>query len=731
MAFNIGINVVETDGQTAPAIAGAPTSVAGLLLRSSRGPTDRAVRVSSFPQFAARFGVHNANYVGAYCVQGFFLNAGQEAWVARVLGSGSAAASVTLLDRAGNATLTLTAGSRGTAEDGAWGNALYADISDNPEFSTLLAATRTGNKPARLVGDPLAGPIDLTVPANTPACAVVVNLDNPPTSLTITFDNTTIPALNHASAQDVVNAINAKAGARLSASVSSGAIQLVSRTKGASSAVTVVTGGANDATRKLLGFSDGKTTAAGAAAPGAPPYDGVQVQSLAGFEIGDWVRLDDGLTQSWFQVTSLEVKDDGSGNKLYFVHWTAPAAADQNEYRVEDGSTASTCEFNLVVNQRGPTDPAPLPVETWEKLTLDPTRASYAVTRLNDPFTGSAYVVLRNKNAGNYTGKSAPAPGQRVRLGLPTSTTTSLTRVQGTDGNDPGAVDFIAALNRFDSVAVQLMAAPEVLADGVLRAVTRAGLDYCAGPTKGDCLWVGHTPFGRDEEGARSFGQEFRAAKVYGALYWPWITVVDPIGAGPNPTRVIPPDGHVLGVYARTEQTRNIAKAPAGNDALVRGALAVERDLTDIDHTDLVKNGSVNGIRNIPGAGIVIDASRTLSTDPRWLYVNVRLLFNYVKASLRDGLRWVKQEPNRDTLWNKIKYNAVTPFLLRLHAEGAFGPGKPSEVFTVICGPENNPPSEIELGNLRVEVYFNPSRPAETIIIIIGQQEGAATAGEK
>jgi phage tail sheath protein FI len=732
MAFTIGINVVETDGKTAPAIAGAPTSVAGLLLRSARGPTDRAVHVTNFQQFMARFGSFDARFAGAYAVHGFFLNGGQEAWVARVLGPNSAAASVTLLDRTGAKTLTLTAGYRGTAESGAWGNALYADVSDNPEFSTRLAATRPGNKPARLQGVAVTTPLDLTVAANKPARTLTLKIDGASTTLVVTFDNTTVPVLNKASLQDVVNAINARAGQGLAASASAGGLLLVSRTKGAASAVEVVTGGADDDTRKLLGFPDGTTKAAGAAAASPPAYDTVQVTSVAGFDIGAWVRLDDGLTQNWFQVGRLEVKDDGAGNKQYFVHWTEPAnAADRNEYRVEDGATLSTDEFNLLIRQQGPTDPAPLPVETWEKVTLDPARPNYAPNRLNDPFAGSAYVVLKNEGTGPYKGTSAPAVGQGIRLGLATATTGSLARTQGKEGDDPSAPDFTAALGRFDSLAVQLVAAPEVLADGVLRAVTRAGLDYCAGATKGDCMWVGHTPLGRDEGGARQFGQEYRGAKVYGALYWPWVTVTDPIGSGPNPTRVIPPTGHVLGVYARVAQTRGIAKAPAGNEAVVQGALAVERDLTDLDHTDLVKNGSVNGIRNLPGAGIVIDASRTLSTDTRWLYVNVRQLFNYVKASLRDGLRWVKQEPNRDTLWNKIKYNAVTPFLLRLHAEGAFGPGKPSDVFTVVCGPENNPPAEIALGNLRVEVYFNPSRPAETIIIVIGQQEGAATAAEQ
>ena len=138
----------------------------------------------------------------------------------------------------------------------------------------------------------------------------------------------------------------------------------------------------------------------------------------------------------------------------------------------------------------------------------------------------------------------------------------------------------------------------------------------------------------------------------------------------------------------------------------------------------------MNSIRSVRGAGIVIDTSRTLSTDTRWLYVNVRLLFNYVKASLRDGLRWVKQEPNRDTLWNKVKFNSVMPFLMRLYQAQAFGTGKPEDVFTVVCGPENNPPDEVALGILRIEVYFYPSRPAETILIVVGQQDSGASVNE-
>ena len=159
-------------------------------------------------------------------------------------------------------------------------------------------------------------------------------------------------------------------------------------------------------------------------------------------------------------------------------------------------------------------------------------------------------------------------------------------------------------------------------------------------------------------------------------------------------------------------------------------ALNVAFSISDVQHTDLVKNGSVCAIRNISGLGIVIDSSRTLSTNVLWLYVNVRLLFNFVKSSLKAGLRWTVQEPNDTTLWNKAKYNSITPFLMGLYRRGAFGPGKPSDVFTVKIDAENNPPANIQQGIFTIEVYFYPSRPAETIIITVGQQDSGGTASE-
>ncbi len=185
-----------------------------------------------------------------------------------------------------------------------------------------------------------------------------------------------------------------------------------------------------------------------------------------------------------------------------------------------------------------------------------------------------------------------------------------------------------------------------------------------------------------------------------------------------------------MGIYARTEQERGIWKAPAGNAAQVRGALDVSATFTDAQNTDLTRNGLVNGIRSLPGLGITVTASRTLSTDTRWWFVSTRLLFNFVKSSLRDGLRFVRQEPNSGELQRMVQFNVVTPFLLGLWRQGAFGSDPPEKVFSVKCDAGNNPPQEVVLGNFKVEVYFYPVKPAETIIIIVGQQPSGASAQE-
>ncbi len=371
-------------------------------------------------------------------------------------------------------------------------------------------------------------------------------------------------------------------------------------------------------------------------------------------------------------------------------------------------NTELTGTYDLLVRYGGRV------VETWEKLNNDDAVdavGSHPEDVINDEHTGSKFIIVTEDGTNNPEETDETVDEGFVALDTGGEDSLSGSTLQNA---------FTAALARFDVHEVQLVCCPE--SDNA--TWVNAAITYCS--NRGDCMLVGHTPQGNDAAAAKTYGKGYQGDKVYGALYFPWIQVADPIGT----FKWIPPTGHVMGVYARTEKERGIWKAPAGNAARVSGALDVEYHITDADHTDLVKNGSVNAVRFVPGLGIIVDSSRTLSTSPLWLYVNIRLLFNFVKSSLKAGTRWAVQEPNDDTLWNKIKFNSVTPFLMGLWRKGAFGPGSPEEVFTVKVDAENNPPANIQQGILTIEVYFYPSRPAETIIIIIGQQEGGASASE-
>jgi uncharacterized protein len=428
---------------------------------------------------------------------------------------------------------------------------------------------------------------------------------------------------------------------------------------------------------------------------------GTKVVSVAGFSEGDVIVLTEGNDRA---VVTVQTLNAVSGE----ITWS-PDIANNTDFEAAATQVASA-DLDLAVND-GTT------AEAFPRLTMKRSEPNYAPLVVNDRARGSKLVVVTDARAANQSG--AEGPGVTVRATLANGASTA-----------PGANDYSgdAAAHTgwfaFDPLEVNLVAC-----DRSDASIVNAALAYCEG--RGDCMFIGAVPEASVGGGtAIDYGAQFQGKNVYGALYGPWITVADPLSRAVTPVRSIPPTGHVMGVYARTETQRGIHKAPAGDGARLLGALDVEYRLSDADHTDLVKTGSVNGIRVVPGAGIVVDASRTLSTDTRWIYVNVRLLFNYVKSSLKQGLRWVRQEPNRDTLWTSVKHGSVTPFLLGLWRQGAFGTGEPADVFTVICDATNNPPEEVDKGNFKVEVYFYPSKPAETIVIVVGQQASGGSAAE-
>jgi phage tail sheath protein FI len=200
----------------------------------------------------------------------------------------------------------------------------------------------------------------------------------------------------------------------------------------------------------------------------------------------------------------------------------------------------------------------------------------------------------------------------------------------------------------------------------------------------------------------------------YGAFYFPWIQVYDP---AKNDNVFIPPSGHMTGIYARTDGSRGVHKAPANE--VVRGALGLRYQITKGEQ-DLLNPKGINCLRFFKDRGIRVWGARTISSDPSWRYLNVRRLFIMVEESIKIGTQWVVFEPNDHNLWKRVTRD-VTAFMLRIYKSGALFGESPEQAFYVKCDEETNPPEQVDAGQLVIEIGMAPVKPAEFVIFRISQ----------
>lgn len=245
---------------------------------------------------------------------------------------------------------------------------------------------------------------------------------------------------------------------------------------------------------------------------------------------------------------------------------------------------------------------------------------------------------------------------------------------------------------------------------------------------KGDRLAILDVPLGQDPDSALVHRKLVQSERGFAALYYPWLEIRDP--SSRNGSRLlIPPSGHIAGIYARVDQSRGVHKAPANEN--IRGALGLERILTD-EHQALLNPEGLNVLRILPGQGqpVVWGARTTVSKDVTdWVYVNVRRLFLYLEESIEEGIRWAVFEPNNLQLWQKLK-RTITEFLTRVWRDGALFGEKAEQAFYVRIDEALNPPPTRAIGRLYIEIGVAPVRPAEFIIVRIGLWNGGAEVTE-
>lgn len=320
----------------------------------------------------------------------------------------------------------------------------------------------------------------------------------------------------------------------------------------------------------------------------------------------------------------------------------------------------------------------------------------------------------------------------------------------GSDGLPPGTtaasnlvpIDLIgteaaaSGLHAFDGVDdINIVAIPDLVHPAFDKKAGRAaindGMTYCA--NRKDCFYVADTVSGLTPQTALNYkqgtGTDFVGnafTSKYGALYYPWIFVTDPLT---GKAKLVPPSGAVVGAYAYSDSRVGVHKAPAGiDDGYLNSAVDIERAVTKGEQDTLNPQG-VNVIRKFTETGIVIWGARTVSSDPEWKYVNVRRLFIFLEESILKGTQGVVFEPNDQSLWKRI-IRDVGAFLRIQWSEGKLVGDKPEKAFFVKCDAETNPPESVDLGRVITIIGVAPSKPAEFVIFRIKQTRAGGDASE-
>lgn len=200
----------------------------------------------------------------------------------------------------------------------------------------------------------------------------------------------------------------------------------------------------------------------------------------------------------------------------------------------------------------------------------------------------------------------------------------------------------------------------------------------------------------------------------FAALYYPWVYVKE---SGTGRLCLVPPGGHVVGIYARVDVEQGVHKAPANQ--VVKGAVSTEFSGNQSLLEPLNSQG-INTIRSFPDRGIRVWGARTLSSDQETKYVNVRRLLIYLEQSITKGTTWATFELNNQATWTKVK-TAVENFLTQTWTAGMILGATQQEAFFVKCDRSTMTQNDIDNGRLIVLIGVAPVKPAEFIIFRVAQ----------
>jgi uncharacterized protein len=207
----------------------------------------------------------------------------------------------------------------------------------------------------------------------------------------------------------------------------------------------------------------------------------------------------------------------------------------------------------------------------------------------------------------------------------------------------------------------------------------------------------------------------------FAAIYYPWFTIDDPFPVNLNNIQdfALPPSGFIAGIYAATDDSRGVFKAPA--NVVVQGITGLTATLADGDQDVLNPTPTnINVIRDFRRSdrGIRVWGARVMTSDANYTYVPVKRLMIFIEESLDVGLQDVVFEPNAPPLWATIE-RLIGNFLTTVWQAGGLQGATADQSFFVRCDLTTMTQDDIDAGRLIAVVGVAPVYPAEFVIIQI------------
>lgn len=727
-------------------IPGVPTAIAAFLGITERGPIGFPVFITSFEGYVNTFGGYLANSDLPLAVEAFFVNGGTAAWITStchytdILDPNTATATkgqMTIVDRGGVAGPAVLDSSAGpwTLEPG---DVVEVNIdgagADTLNLTASPAEDETGNSaPFALVnGD------TFIYQTNASIGSAALGIQR-----TITFLTGDFVSIGAATAAEVANVIN-RDGVGISAEVTSTTkVTIRSDAKGTGAKLVIDAGSTSIAGGKLnlpaqtnVGSGNvaligavtatelaGLLTALPLSSGTATVYDTNKLRlTSTGTGVAVTIVVTANTTADGVFIGSLPITQPGTdaaeSNTLTIIGKTPRTWVQAYSVAITTATSGDSDRFDLRFLKGGAV------VEAWPNLSMDENDARYV-----EDF------IVANSNLFDAVDESSPAvsPNNMPKIGTYSVWTGDDDGLSGlADSDFVGSEGGGTGLYAFDQVSqITILAIP----GRSTSAVHNAMITYCETHRTGTCFAVLDPPAGLDAQGIKTYVETTAALynlSEFAAIYWPRVKILNPseavFGTTEDNMLVVPPSGHIVGVYARTDADRpgGVYDPPAGTEkGILSGVLGFETDeVLDERKRDVVFPSRINPLTAIDGSPRHIDGARSLKGDGNFPSVSERRGVIYIEQSLKRGLLFAKHRNNDRRLRMEVKRSILVFLLLQYNLE-AFRGDTPSESFFVDVSDEVNPPEVIFAGQLVVRIGLATQKPLEFMILKFTQDTRA------